>query len=80
MLEALATDAQGHHPACPKYGKEEPPMGDENSTHLDLFCECHGFEEPLVLANGTDVAWPAGWGEMEAAAWRMGHKLERSRS
>lgn len=69
-------DEQGHHPACPSYGKE-PPLADENSTHVDLYCDCHGFPTPMVLNNGTDVAWPAGWTQERADKWRRANHLSR---
>jgi hypothetical protein len=75
MLELLMLDRRGHHPGCPEHGKDDPPMVVENSTHVDLFCDCHSFKEPLVLKNGTDIAWPAGWTESEADAWRMANNM-----
>jgi len=50
---------------------------DETSTHVDLFCNCHKWAEPLILANGTDIAWPAGWGAKQAEDWRRRHNLTR---
>ena len=37
MLEAPAIDPRGQHPGCPKHGKDEAPIADENSAHVDLF-------------------------------------------
>jgi hypothetical protein len=62
-----------HHPSCPHYEKT-PPLG-QNSTHIDLFCDCHKFDKPIVLKNGTDVAWPAGWDEERADEWRRKNNL-----
>jgi len=28
------------------------------------------------LMNGTDIAWPAGWGQDQADTWRKDHGLE----
>lgn len=77
MLEVLKMDAR-EHPGCPKHGKDHGPTADENSTHIDLFCDCHDFKEQLILSNGTDIAWPAGWNESEADAWRLANDLARS--
>lgn len=77
MLEALSIDARGHHPGCPKHGKDELPTADENSTHVDLFCDCHANKEPMILKNGTDIAWRAGWSGAEVEAWRQKNDLDR---
>ena len=77
MLEAPSIDARGDHPGCPKHGKNEPPTAHENSTYVDLFCDCHAFKEPLILSNGTDIAWPGGWTGREADSWRTANGLER---
>ena len=74
MLAHLVLDDQGHHPGCPMHGKE-PQTAYENSSHVDLFCDCHAFQEPLILSNGTDIAWPAGWTQAEAEAWREKNNL-----
>jgi hypothetical protein len=50
-------------------------MAVENNTHMDLFCDCHSFKEPVILGNGNDIAWPAGWTESEADAWRVANKM-----
>lgn len=62
-------------PGCSDF--EKPPLADETSGHVDLFCDCHSWAEPKVLANGTDIAWPAGWGEKQAEDWRQRHGLSR---
>jgi hypothetical protein len=67
-------DKLGHMPGCSHYGKE-PPAADEDGGCVDLFCECHRFLDPLILANGTRIAWPAGWTESEADSWRAQNKL-----
>lgn len=77
MLEELVIDGRGHHPGCPMHGKDETSTADERSTHVDLFCDCHAFNEPLILSNGTDIAWPAGWSDADAEAWRTANGLER---
>jgi hypothetical protein len=63
------TDYRGHILECPWHGKDIP-RADESSTHVDLFCDCHKFKEPKILANGTDIAWPAGWTPEQALVWR----------
>jgi hypothetical protein len=63
-------DARGHHHNCTHYG-DFAPRSDENSTHIDLFCYCHRFIDPIVLSNGTDVAWPPTWEEKQAEEWRL---------
>jgi hypothetical protein len=77
MLHAAVRgyDARGHHPECSKHGKDEPPTADETTGHVDLFCDCHRFERPMILKNGTDIAWPAGWTEREAEEWRQKNNL-----
>lgn len=69
-------DGRGHHPGCPHYN-EQSPTADKGSTHIDLFCDCHKNIEPAVLANGSDVAWPAGWSEQQASQWRRRNGLVR---
>jgi hypothetical protein len=71
-------DSRGHHPTCPNYREELPPLADENTTHVDLFCDCHKNQNPLILANGTDIAWPAGWDEKQANKWREKNCLARN--
>ena len=77
MLEGLLLDARGHHPGCPQHGKSEPPVADQTDSHLDLFCDCHDFAQPMILKNETDIAWPAGWDADQAAAWRAANDLAR---
>jgi hypothetical protein len=67
-------DSQGHRPSCPRYGKAETAQAaDETGVPVDRFCECHDWAEPLVLGNGVDVAWPAGWDTLMATEWREKH-------
>jgi hypothetical protein len=63
-------DERGHSSGC-AYFRRESPLADSRETHVDLFCPCHRFIEPQVLSNGTDIAWPAGWGERQAEEWRV---------
>jgi hypothetical protein len=56
--------------------QELPLFANENSTHVDWFSDTNTWPEPRILANGTDVAWPAGWTAAEALAWRVGNGLE----
>ncbi len=72
-LTDVLLDDRGHHFACHRYHKDTPSA---EGSHADLFCECHSFNEPMVLSNGTDVAWPARWDADLAAAWRRDNKLE----
>jgi hypothetical protein len=78
MLEKLLLDVRGHHPGCPKHGKDEPLPAEEQGSNIDLFCDCYDFKEPLLLTNGTGIAWPAGWTQEEADAWRLANGLENS--
>ena len=67
-------EADGHTIGCPENGEAcTSPV----ATHSDIFCEgCHDwFEQPHVLSNGTDVAWPANWTRDQAAQWRREHNL-----
>ena len=66
----LTIDGRGHTPACPQY-KKAAPGADEKYSHADLFCGCHSWSEPKILPNGTNIAWPAGWTQSQATAWRV---------
>jgi len=78
MLDALMLDGHGHHPGCPQHGKDvAPTLGESGGSHLDYFCDCHNFKEPLILKNGTDIAWPLGWQQEQAADWREKNGLAR---
>jgi hypothetical protein len=78
-------DPEAHEPGCLKAATDEP-WADPSNTHMDVFCDCHRFTQPKVLSNGTDIAWPAGWGEKQAEDWRernnwsVHQNLERGRS
>jgi len=67
----------GHTDDCSS--NSDQPCADPKSTHVDIFCEgCHDwFDEPHVLPNGTDVAWPSNWTRKEADYWRAQHNLTR---
>ena len=51
------------------------PCPDPNSAYIDIFCPCHHYTEPKIMANGADIAWPAGWSQEQADAWRAAHSL-----
>lgn len=74
MSSLLTIDGRGHTPNCPRY-KSAAPRAEEKSSHIDLFCGCHNWREPRILPNGTNIAWPAGWTQSEATAWREKHGL-----
>jgi len=62
-------DPDAHEPGC--MSEENDPVGpDHLAGFIDLFCSCHRYTEPRILSNGTDVAWPAGWNQEQAAEWR----------
>ena len=63
-----------HAPGCQETESGEP-WDDLNSAYIDVFCNCHHYTEPKILMNGTDVAWPAGWSQEQADAWRNEHGL-----
>ena len=71
----VALDPRGHRPGCPHYG--EVSAADPTSSHIDLFCNCHDNLVPEVLANGSDIAWPAGWNQQMAKEWRARNGLAR---
>lgn len=66
---------RGHINGCPA----DNPLANPEGTHVDVYCDgCHDwFQEPTILANGTDVAWPAGWTRDQARRWRAEHGLSR---
>jgi hypothetical protein len=68
-----SVDPNGHHPGCPHFA--EISEADPGSVYVDLFCTCHDNAEPLILANGSDVAWPNGWNEKMAMEWRRKNDL-----
>ena len=67
-------DLDAHEPGCPEADRGEP-CADPAMSCIDIFCSCHRYTEPKILMNGTDVAWPAGWTEKEAAEWRARNGL-----
>jgi hypothetical protein len=62
-------DAEAHEPGCLQ-ADIGIPCPDPNLTYLDIFCECHRYTEPKILGSGIDIAWPAGWTQEQADAWR----------
>lgn len=70
-------DPQAHEPGCMNIGPELP-FADPGDTHVDVFCDCHRFTEPKTLSNGTDIAWPAGWTQEQARAWRERNGMVRA--
>jgi hypothetical protein len=62
-------DSEAHEAGCLE-ADAGIECADPNLTYLDVFCECHRYTEPKVLVNGTDIAWPAGWGKDQALEWR----------
>ena len=67
-------DERYHERGCPHFARR-PAMTE--STHVDVFCDCHHFTEPAILRNGTDIAWPVGQTENEVTEWRRSHNLMR---
>jgi hypothetical protein len=67
-------DMDAHEPGCQETESDEPCV-DPNSAYIDVFCDCHHYTEPKVLMNGTDIAWPAGWSQEQAAVWRSEYGL-----
>ena len=67
-------EADGHTGECPQNAEACTSLA---ASHSDIFCEgCHDwFEQPHVLPNCTDIAWPANWTRQQAAQWRRDHKL-----
>jgi hypothetical protein len=64
-------DTEAHRPGCPHYGKSGPvPLSEETPEYVDLFCDCHNWAEPQVLADHSDIAWPVGWNPEMAKEWR----------
>jgi hypothetical protein len=72
--EQMEIDAQGHATGC-RY--HDPLAGNPGGGYADLFCDCHRWVEPQVLAEGSNIAWPAGWGEKQAEEWRRRNGLAR---
>jgi len=57
-----------HRSGCPK-------ADDTLSASGDYFCDCHSFSQPQVGPDGNEVAFPAGWTEMQAREWRQKNGL-----
>lgn len=76
VLPQQGLNPDGHSQTC-----QTRPGGvsDTSQTHNDIFCEgCHDwFDKPHILPNGTDIAWPAGWGRAQAQQWRQAQGLEK---
>lgn len=68
-------DSEAHEPGCMEADRGIT-CADPNLMYLDVFCECHRYTEPKILANGTDIAWPAGWAKKQAEEWRAAHGLK----
>jgi len=62
-------DTEAHEPGCLE-ADSGIECADPNLTYLDIFCECHRYTTPRILSNGTDIAWPAGWTQVQADQWR----------
>jgi hypothetical protein len=60
---------QHHMPGCPHAGEQT------QIASGDYFCDCHKFSEPQIGPDGKDVAFPAGWTEMQAQEWRQNNHL-----
>lgn len=62
-------DLEAHEPGCQELesGDPDPVPG---GAYIDVFCICHRYTAPKILTNGTDIAWPAGWSQGQADAWR----------
>jgi hypothetical protein len=68
----------GHADGCPDYNGRKH-SSNSSGGYSDIFCEnCHDwFDEPHVLPNGTDIAWPSRWSREQAEEWRVKHGLSR---
>ena len=67
-------DMDAHEAGCMEKQSGEP-SSDPNCAYIDVFCKCHHYTEPKILMNGRDIAWPAGWSQEQADAWRGTHGL-----
>jgi hypothetical protein len=67
-------DPEAHEVGCLDFDPAAA-CSDPGRTHVDVFCNCHRFTDPKILPNGTDIAWPAGWDEKQAAEWRVRNNL-----
>jgi hypothetical protein len=68
----IQCDVRGHKRGCVHYDPAAPRVDDQG--HLDFYCDCHSWKEPKVLAH-ENIAWPAGWTETQALAWRAKNGL-----
>lgn len=66
-------DPEAHEPGCLK-SKANADLSSPADS-FDIFCDCHRYTEPRILANGIDIAWPAGWDEQQALEWRNKHRV-----
>jgi hypothetical protein len=57
--------------------QEFPYIPDRFQGYMDFFSDNHQNKEPLVLEDGTSVAFPAGWTDEDADKWRKGMQLQR---
>jgi hypothetical protein len=57
-----------HRPGCPNSDQQDPATG-------DYFCDCHTFSRPQIGPNGSDIAFPVGWTEIQAREWRKKNGL-----
>lgn len=46
------------------------------SGYVDYFSDDNRNHEPVVLEDGTSVAYPAGWTDEDADKWRKGNDLQ----
>ena len=46
------------------------------SGYVDYFSDGNPNSEPIILEDGTSVAYPAGWTDEDADKWRKGNKLQ----
>jgi hypothetical protein len=53
-----------------------PYSPEQRQGYMDFFSEDHRNHEPLVLEDGTSVAFPAGWTDEDADKWRKGVELQ----
>jgi len=67
-------DPDAHEAGC--IGRSAEIDTSDPSRYVDIFCDCHRYTEPKILANGIDIAWPAGWEEAQAMEWRRAHGLQ----
>jgi len=54
-----------------------PPKKPATAGYRDVFGNRDGHRGPLVLRDGTSVAWPQGWSQEDADRWRKANRLEK---